>query len=136
MHHKKTTSPPKGSIKGVRITSIKGKILVRPWVHLIWGNVIKSFRRLVIALGNLRPEFSRKFADRICFEWRKLAGPILLPDLQRAFFLIDADQNRCRTVHVEAFHVTQRRHSHGASSRYWRHPVMCARTTTENETCD
>src|SRR5262249_24318694 len=58
MHHKKTPGPPKGSIKGVGITSIKGKILNRPWVHLTWSNVIKSLRRLVITLGNLRPELS------------------------------------------------------------------------------
>jgi hypothetical protein len=58
MHHKKTTGPPKGSIKGVRETSIKGKVLMRPGVHLSWGNVIKSFGRLVIALGKLQPELS------------------------------------------------------------------------------
>jgi hypothetical protein len=36
-----------------------------------------------------------------------------------------------RTVHVEAFHVTQRRHSHGAGSRYRCRPVMRARTTNK-----
>ena len=47
-----------GPIEGVGKTRIEGKILMRPWVHLIWGNVIKSLRRLVIALGKLRPELS------------------------------------------------------------------------------
>src|SRR5258705_5723324 len=131
MHHKKTTGSPKRSIKGIGKTDIKGDIFTRQWVHLLWCNVIKSFRRLEIPLDNLWAKFSRKFADRIGFEQGKLAGPILLPDLQRAFLLIDADENRRRAVHVEAFDVTERRHPHSARPHYWFGPIEWARTTSE-----
>ena len=44
------------------------------------------------SLDNLRPKFSRKFADRVGFEQSKPAGPVLLPHLQRVFLLVDADE--------------------------------------------
>src|SRR5262245_52493657 len=104
MHHKKTAGSTQRSIKSIGIANIEGEILTGVWIHLLRCNIIKSFRRLVITLDNLWPKFSGKFADRVGFEQSKLAGPILLPHLQRVFLLVDADENRCYAVHVKAFH--------------------------------
>ena len=58
MHHKKGAGSPERAIKGIGKTNIKGEISTRHWVHLVWSNVIKSFRRLVIPFEDLRPEMS------------------------------------------------------------------------------
>src|SRR5690349_5322321 len=131
MHHKKTTGSPKRTIKGIGKTGIESEIFTRIWVHLIWSNVIKSFRRLVIPLPSLWPEVSRKFADWICIEQRKLPGPILLPDLQCTCLLIDADKDRCITVHIEAFHLPKSRGSYGASPNRSLRRIDGTRTTAE-----
>src|SRR5262249_55996660 len=58
MHHKKTPGSSERSIKGIGKTNIKSEILTRVWIHLRGRDVIKSFRRLMISLHNLRPKFS------------------------------------------------------------------------------
>jgi hypothetical protein len=56
---------PKRTIKGIGKTRIERKIFIRIGVHLIWSNVIKPFRRLIIPSHKFRSQISRKFADRI-----------------------------------------------------------------------
>src|SRR4029450_1069801 len=131
MHHKKTTGSAKRAIKGIGKTNIKGEILTRVWIHLLWCNVIKSFGCLVISLDNLRPEFSRKFANWIRFKQGKLAGPILLPDLQRIFLFIDTNKDRRRAVYVEAFHLTECRRPHSARPHHWFGLITWARATSD-----
>src|SRR5262249_1254679 len=62
MHHEKTAGSPERTIKGIGKTRIKRKILTRTRVHLIWSDVIKPFRRLIISLPEFRPKVPRKFA--------------------------------------------------------------------------
>ena len=90
MHHEKAAGSAKRAIKGVGKTNIEGQVFTGIRVHLVWRNVIKSLGRLPIALGNLRSKLSRILTDRIGVEQHEPAGPVLLPDLQRAFLLIDA----------------------------------------------
>ena len=71
-----------------------------------------------IAFDNLWSKLSRILADRIGDEQHKPAGPVLLPDLQRTFLLIDADEDRCRTLHVEALDLPEGRGIHGAGAYY------------------
>ena len=58
MHHKKTASSSKRTIKGIGETRIERKIFSRIRVHLIWSDVIKPFGCLIVSLHKLRPKIS------------------------------------------------------------------------------
>src|SRR6516164_6598865 len=131
MHHKKTAGSPKRTIKGIGETRIEREIFTRIGVHLMWSDVIKTLGRLIVSLHKLRPKISGKFADRIRVEQRELSAPVLFPYLQRPFRLVDADEHRCRTIHIECVHLLDGRVANRAGPHRGLRRIYHARTVTQ-----
>src|SRR6516164_3301003 len=131
MHHKKTAGSTERTIKGIGETRIERKIFTRIGVHLIWSDVIEPLGCLIVSLHKFRPKISREFADRIRVEQGELSAPVLFPNLQRPFLLIDADEHRCRTLHIECFHLLDGRASNRAGPHRGLRRIYHARTVTQ-----
>ncbi len=100
VHHQLRAAAPKRAIERVGITGIEREIIGRLRIHLRRRDRIKAFRRLAVAFAHLRAEIARPAADRIGLEQRKVAGAILLPDLELGFLFEQPDQDRRIQVHV------------------------------------
>src|SRR5690606_31168940 len=68
-------------------------------IHQFGRDEIEAFRRLPVALPDLRTEFAGPFADRIGLQERVFAVARLFPDLKLGLFLEDAQQDGRVEVH-------------------------------------
>src|SRR5262249_49559100 len=68
--------------------------------HQAGRDRVEAFRRLPIALLDLRPELARPAADRIGLEQLELAVAIFLPDLELRLLLVEPHQNGRLLAHV------------------------------------
>lgn len=107
MHHEMRAGAAVGAIEGVREAEIEREIIFRVRVHLPRRDVVEPFRRLPVALGDLRAEVARPLADRVGFQQREPALAILLPHFQLGFHLEHAQQDRRADRHVLLRHLGQ-----------------------------
>ncbi|MCY1230275.1 hypothetical protein D9M72_426820 [compost metagenome] len=92
-------------VVGVGIAGVDLQVIIRVGVHLVREERIEALRRLTIAFLYLRAQFAGPGADLIGFQQLEAIGRIGLPDLERAFFLEDAQRDRGLLLYPEFGHL-------------------------------
>src|SRR6202012_5503512 len=82
MNHQLRSGMAERAVIGVRISRVEREIIGRRRVHLRRRDRIETFRRLAIALADLRSETAGPAADRVGLQKRKATGAVLLPDFE------------------------------------------------------
>ena len=104
MHHQLRAGVAERRVIGVGIAGVEGEIVGRRRIHQAGRDRVETFRRLTVAFPDLGSEVAGPAADRVSFQERKLAGAVLLPDLEFGFLLEQADQDRRLQIHVLVDH--------------------------------
>ncbi len=94
MHHQMAARAPMDAIELVGKAQVEGEVVIRIGIHQPRRDRIEPFGRLPVAFVEFGPEFARPGADLVGFEQPIASRGGLLPDLERAFFLVDAHHHR------------------------------------------
>src|SRR5262249_48726670 len=84
----------------VREADVDGQVLSRVRIPQAGRDRVEAFRRLPVALLDLRPQLARPAADRIGLEQLELAVAVFLPDLELRLLLVEPHQNGRLLAHV------------------------------------
>ncbi|MNL30778.1 hypothetical protein D3C87_1525360 [compost metagenome] len=103
--HQMRTLTAVGAVIGVGVAGVDRQIIFRVGIHLVREQRVEAFRRLTIAFLHLRAELARPGADLVALQELEAIGRIGLPDLERAFFLEDAQRDRGCLLHPELAHL-------------------------------
>lgn len=93
------------SIVAVRKAGVDGEVVAGIRVHLAGADRVETLRRLPVAFLHLRAELAGPGADLVFAQLGKTVGGVGLPDLQRTFFLEDADHDRRGLRHIRRLHI-------------------------------